>query len=249
MTAMIAMTTPTRRYNRPIRDIRTHPSRLAMTIFLQLRNFFALGLALVMLTMLAGCASKAPPQTQYDFGPLPAASGTLAWSPAWPPISVADLNTPAWLDSPMMLFRLSYANDQQTRPYAGSRWNMPPAQLFGQRLKSRLAQAGAKVLSATDGNPGVPLLRIDADDFIQTFESPGQSSAVVTMRASLFDSRALLAQKTFTRQVAATSPDAPGGARALAQASDALIGDMIAWLAQTPLPIPASMLVKPVPMK
>lgn len=198
-------------------------------------RLYALVSLVVATTLLSACASKPPAPSLYDFGPLPAAPAANILPASLPPINVAELNTPAWLDSPMMLFRLAYANDQQTRPYANSRWNMPPAQLFGQRLKSRLAQAGGMVLSATDGNPGVPLLRVEADDFIQTFTSSGQSSAQVTMRASLLSNRTLVAQKTFSRDVPAASADAPGGARALASASDAVISDMIAWLAQLPI--------------
>lgn len=191
-------------------------------------------LAGILLSLLAGCATQAQPQATYDFGPLPIVQSAMPAS-ALPPISIAEINTPAWLDSPMMLFRLRYANEQQTRPYAGSRWNMPPAQLLGQRLKSRMAQAGGMVLSATDGTTDVPLLRIDADDFIQNFDTPGQSSASVTMRATVFNGRALMAQKTFTQQAAAPSADAPGGARALATASDALISELMTWLSGLPL--------------
>ena len=77
---------------------------------------------------LSGCATRgADTAAQYDFGPLPA---NAAVARTLPPISIADINAPAWLDSPLMFYRLSYANQQQTRPYAGSRWSMPPSQLF-----------------------------------------------------------------------------------------------------------------------
>src|SRR6266404_2823589 len=113
---------------------------------------------------LSGCASRAvDAAVQYDFGPLPAHDGVTR---VLPTVSIADINTAAWLDSPLMFYRLSYANQQQTRPYAGSRWSMPPSQLFGQRLKARIAQAGGVVLAAGDGAPNLPLLRIDTDDMI-----------------------------------------------------------------------------------
>jgi cholesterol transport system auxiliary component len=196
---------------------------------------------------LSGCATRADPATLYDLGPLraePAVSNTTAdttaGSPAAltrpPALSVAEVNAPAWLDSPLMFFRLNYANDQQPRAYANSRWTMAPAQLFGQRLKSRLAQAGGIVLPAADGAANVPLLRIEADDFTQTFDSPAHSSARIALRATVFNARTMTAQKTFVKQVPAPSADAAGGARALAEASDALIADMIVWLAALPLP-------------
>lgn len=193
------------------------------------RELIALVLACL---ALAGCATRSEPPALYDLGPLRA---TSALPFALPPISVAEVNAPAWLDSPAMFFRLSYANDQQPRPYASSRWAMPPAQLFGQRVKARLAQAGGVVLSATDGAANAALLRIETDEFMQRFDRPGHSVAHVSARASVFNGRALLAQKTFDRQAPAPSADAPGGARALADASDAVISDMMTWLATLPL--------------
>jgi cholesterol transport system auxiliary component len=113
---------------------------------------------------------------------------------------------------------------------------MPPTQLFAQRLKSRIAQAGGAALPASDGAANVPVLRIEADDFMQIFDAPGQSNAHVGLRAALFNGRTLVAQKAFAKQAPAPSPDAAGGARALAAASDAIITDMMTWLASVPSP-------------
>lgn len=179
--------------------------------------------------LLTSCASKTEAPSLYDFGSPNSAASTLVL----PPIVVAEVGAPAWLDGGLMFYRLGYANDLQARPYAGSRWSMTPAQLLGHRLKSRIAQGGGTVLTATDGALNLPLLRIDIDDFIQRFDSPKQSLAQVTLRASLFNGRNLKSQKTFSRQVTANSADAAGGARALATASDALIDEIIAWLAVT----------------
>jgi cholesterol transport system auxiliary component len=134
-----------------------------------------------------------------------------------------------------MFFRLNYANEQQPRPYAGSRWSMPPGQLFTQRLKSRIGQAGGTVLPASAGAADMPLLRIEVDDFTQFFDNPAQSSGRIALRASLMQGRRLIAQKTFVGQAPALTADASGGARALAEASDAIITEMMVWLAGLPL--------------
>ena len=181
------------------------------------------------IALISGCASKVDAPTQYDLGPLPAAAASAA--PALPAVSVADVNAPAWLDNSMMFFRLAYANEQQPRPYASSRWTMPPAQLFQQRLKARLAQNGSAVLAMSDAALNVPLLRIDMDDFTQTFDTPSHSVATLQVRASLFNGRLLLAQKSFSGRADAPSADAAGAARAFVGANDAVIGDMMAWLA------------------
>jgi cholesterol transport system auxiliary component len=194
-----------------------------MTAILKTLSLF-LALALV-----AGCASKVDAPTQYDLGLLPPAAATAA--PALPAVSVADVNAPAWLDNNMMYFRLAYANQLQPRPYAASRWTMPPAQLFQQRLKSRLAQAGGTVLAMSDAALNIPLLRIDMDDFTQTFDTPSHSLATLQVRASLFNGRTLLAQKSFSRQAATPSADAAGAASAFVAANDGVIDELMSWLA------------------
>lgn len=196
-------------------------------------------LALCGSALLAGCATNTDSTTLYDFGPLHTVPGATSL-PALPPISVAEIGTPAWLDSTMMFFRLNYANAQQPRPYANSRWTMPPTQLFAQRLKSRIAQAGGAALPASDGALNVPVLRIEADDFMQMFDAPGRSNAQVGLRAALFNGRTLIAQKAFVKQAPAPTADAAGGARAMAAASDAIITEMMTWLATLPLPSQAS---------
>ena len=199
-------------------------------------QLLAIALAVSFTALLGGCASQpaAEGRALYDLGTLPAPRNSAVPS-ALPPISVAEVRAPPWLDSRTMFYRLSYANDQQPRPYANSRWSMPPAQLFGHRLKSRLGQAGAAVLSASDGVANVPMLRVDADDFTQIFTSPGQSFVRVSVRASVLNGRMLAANRNFTREVPAPTPDAAGGAKALAEAGDAVITEMIDWLAGLPL--------------
>jgi cholesterol transport system auxiliary component len=183
--------------------------------------------------LIGGCATKAGPYTQYDFGPLPNAAANSSGT-ALPAVSLGEVKAPAWLDNNMMMFRLAYANDLQLRPYASARWTMPPAQLFSQRLKARIGQAGGTVVSVSDGAINIPVLRIEMDDFSQTFDNASHSVAQLTIRASLFNGRSLLAQKTFGRQVASPTADAAGGARAFSIANDALIDDLIGWLTSLP---------------
>lgn len=184
---------------------------------------------IIAILMTAGCAGNRPGSTTlYDLGPLEtSAAGAL---PALPPVAVAEVQGPGWMDSNLIFYRLNYANNQQPRPYANARWAMPPAQLLLQRMKARIAQAGGASLAASHGATNVPVLRIEADEFSQVFEAPGKSHVAVSLRASVFRGRLLVAHKSFSRQLPAASGDAEGGARALAAASDAVIADMITWL-------------------
>lgn len=184
-------------------------------------------------TLVAGCATRAAPLNLYDFGPLPSPANRAVNAPL-PALAIASVDASAALSSQQMLYRLAYVNDLQTRSYASSRWSMAPAQLLEQRLKARLAQAGTVVLSAREGARTLPLLRIEVDEMMQNFSSTNQSQAQLALRATLFQGRTLLAQKSFHQQIAASSADAAGGAQAMARASDALIGEMMAWLADIP---------------
>ena len=180
--------------------------------------------------VLAGCASsKTQEATTFDFGPA-AAQQTNAPA-ALPAIVVMDATGPAALENERMYYRLNYANALEARTYANSRWASNPLQMVTQRMKARLSQTGMKVLSATDASTGVPLLRVEVDDFVHAFSSAGQSEGQLTLRASLFSDHRLLDQRTFTRTTPAPSADAAGGARALAASTDAVAADIQAWLA------------------
>jgi len=187
-------------------------------------------LALFASLSLGGCASnKAPPATQFDFGPaMPptqaAASNTLG------AVVVSDVTGSSALDNERMFYRLSYADALQARTYANSRWTANPLQMMTQRLRTRIAQAGARVLSDTDASLGVPILRVDVEDFVHDFSGVNQSQGLVAVRASLFRGHTLVDQKHFVRAVPAPTPDAAGGARALAASTDVIAADIVAWL-------------------
>jgi cholesterol transport system auxiliary component len=186
--------------------------------------------------LLAGCAGgkSSEPSTQFDFGAPGSrhAAAPRAGDPAppLPVLVVTDATGPAALDSERMYYRLNYADALQARTYANSRWTANPLQMVTQRFKVRLAQAGVKVLSVTDAAAGVPILRVEVDDFVHAFESASQSEGQLVLRASLFQGHTLLDQKTFSRSTPANTADAAGGARALAASTDAVVADIIAWL-------------------
>jgi cholesterol transport system auxiliary component len=194
------------------------------------RNLIRLFAAAFATALLAGCASsKSQPNTMFDLGPA-APGATVAAAQPLQALVVTDVTGSAALDSERMLYRLNYADALQARSYANSRWNTSPLSMVTQRLKARLAQSGSKVLSETDASTGIPILRVEVDDFIHAFSSASQSEGQVILRASLFRDHKLVDQKTFSRNTPARSADAAGGARALADSTDAVAGDIAAWL-------------------
>lgn len=193
-----------------------------------------LGAATLAMTLaLAGCASSSKSRAnndQFDFGPLGAPVAQMQQAPIAAVVVMDVTGSPA-LENERMLYRLNYADPLQARTYANSRWSANPLILVTQRIKARLAQAGVKVLSATDTMNNVPILRIELDDFTHAFASTAQSEGQVVLRASVFRGHTLLDQKTISRAAPAPSADAAGGVRALAASTDAAAADIAAWLA------------------
>ena len=182
--------------------------------------------------LLTACAfgDRRPPATLYDLGPLKTES--LSRLPENMPVISTKVHSPEWMNENLMFYRLDYVNDQQVRFYTESSWNSPPSRLFKNRLDSYLVAAGNTVTGIRTSLPTLTL-RIYLEDFTQHFSSPSDNASRIVLRASLFKGRDLVAQKSFRKDVASATADAPGGARALAQASDELIAEVMNWMAQT----------------
>jgi cholesterol transport system auxiliary component len=200
---------------------------------------------------LAGCGAlpdKPARAALYDFGPglaappAPAASATGSAPRALPMIALAEVDANSRLDGTQLLYRLGYADANELRPYGQSRWSQPPAQLLRQRLREGLS-AGHTVLgpeeSATIARTEGRLpdsLRVTLEEFSQYFESPGRSVGLVRVSATLTRNQPggdrVLAQRTFTARQPAPTADGPGGVKALAAASDAVVAELVAWVGQ-----------------
>ena len=146
---------------------------------------------------------------------------------------------PGWLDGHAIIYRLDYQDATRQLSYANSRWAAPPAALLTQRLRGRLAAASdGGIINAADSARADYTLRIELDDFSQVFDAGDASHAVVVARASIVNvaKRTLQAQKSFTVERAAATPNAEGGVRALAAAGDELIEAVVAWIAASLTP-------------
>jgi cholesterol transport system auxiliary component len=143
---------------------------------------------------------------------------------------VYDVSAPGWLDSPLIYYRLAYQDAARPQTYADSRWVGSPAELIGARVRGRLASSGkGGVVHPADGTRASFALRLELDEFIQVFDAPGKSKAVVRLRASVLGKNALLAQKTFSAERPSATPDAEGGVRALIAAGDEVVDQLVAW--------------------
>ncbi|MFZ6687862.1 ABC-type transport auxiliary lipoprotein family protein [Undibacterium sp. SXout11W] len=181
--------------------------------------------------VLSACSGNAAIQRQqYDFG-LPS-TPAVANASSRLLVGLADIQVVPALDSNAMWYRLQYDNAQQLKAYAQARWSMPPAQLLAQRLKIQMLASGTQVMSASDGIVTQPVLRIELDEFSQVFTTSANSHAQINVRAVLSKGKIILAQRNFSVQSPSKTADASGGARAMQEASDLLIGEMQQWLSQ-----------------
>jgi len=199
---------------------------MSRSIHRLLSSSAALAMLLAFGVLAAGCAGNpaALADIRYDFGPPnPAASaGTL------PAVKVLEVSAPDNLESDKLIYRLSYADAQQTASYANSHWTMAPSQLLTQRLRGALSSRGT-VLTGADG-VRAPVLKVDLSEFEQIFDSQSESHAAVTARATLTQNGKVISQRTFIARAPSSSADAAGGAQALAAASDDLVAQISAWL-------------------
>lgn len=205
-------------------------------------------MALLCAGVLAGCSVLPAPPTRaevYDFGP-----GLMAVAPSdrrapLPPIALAEVGATGGMPegSSALLYRLSYSNAQQLRPYTQARWSLPPAQLVQQALRDRLGQRRA-VLLGDDGiaqqikGGALPtVVRVELEEFSQVFTAPAASVGLVRLRVSLAESSTagerLLAQRVFVVQQPAATSDAAGGAQALSQATAQAAAELAQWIEQT----------------
>lgn len=176
-------------------------------------------LAVAAVFLVAACAGGGRSRADlaiYDLGPavLPSSPG---------PSGVAvEVRLPVWLDGLAMNYRLNYADPLRVHGYAQARWAASPMQLLQQRLRQQLA------LAAT-ASPCT--LRVELDDFSQSFASPAASAAVLRGEALLLGKGlALQARLPVRIDVPAASADAAGGAAALAAGADRLALALAGWL-------------------
>ncbi|MPM22267.1 hypothetical protein SDC9_68718 [bioreactor metagenome] len=211
----------------------------------RMRTALAAALAAV---VLAGCGSilPTPPQRAdvYDFGPgLQQAADPQAQKPL-APIALGDFATTGLPDGRTAVFyRLAYANAQVLNPYTLARWSQPPATLMQQAVRDRLSPQRAVIYGDNNidqqikGGKSPTILRAELEEFSQVFSSEKDSVGLVRVRASLVDAHKagdeLVAQHVFVAQRPATSANAAGGARALAEAAAQVADDIAKWVEQS----------------
>jgi len=210
-------------------------------------TYLSHGLRLLLVCAALAACSVLPeppaPATVYDFGPGPTAA--TAAEPQHPAIVLANISNASSQPegSTALLYRLAYANARQLHPYTRARWSLPAVQLLQNALRQRLAQQRITLqgderigqqVSSPQGYIWPAVLRVELEEFSQIFSSPDSSAGLLRLNASLSQvtpvGERLIAQRSFTVQHPAPSPDAAGGAKALAQAALQASEQLAQWL-------------------
>ena len=185
---------------------------------------------------LGGC-SLGPKATEqpasYDLGPP--RQHAAANPPLAALVMLPEVTAPSWLSGNGIVYRLNFENAARANAYTQSRWTAPPPALLTQRLRNRFAAAASHgVVTAADGVRADYLLRVDLEDFSQSFDSPTTSRVALRARASLVDlaSHGLIGQRAFAIEQATPTPDAAGAVQALAAASDEFLDVLLGWTAE-----------------
>ncbi len=147
-------------------------------------------------------------------------------------ILIPQVTAPLWLDNPAIHYRLAYHSAAQSYTYANSRWSSPPAFLFTQQIKQKIA-ADTHHLVIKDSSVAIVEyeLHIEIEEFSQIFNTLADSYVSVRFRASLVNNaHRLVAQKIFNTTHATATADAAGAVDSFTAASNRLMNELIEWL-------------------
>ena len=194
---------------------------------MRLMNILLQGLLLALLLSACTLLPESPPRPlQHDLGPPPAA---IDADSGLPDLVLGSVQTPPWLRTSAVHYRRADLDDTGLHAYSRRQWVAPPAELFGQRLEQRLAPV---LVSAREG----AVLRLDLrlERFEQVFVREEQADVVVRVRASLRETKedGRRWQETFEIRQPSPGADGPGAVRGLAEASEALLEQLVAWLTE-----------------
>ena len=195
-------------------------------------RFFFFSFLAAFCLLFSGCAfNSQPAAVLYDLGPAPFEAETHALPAEMPRLLVSQVNAADWLNSSKMYYRLAQVNDQQTWFYTLSRWNTRPSKLFSERFQSALLASGSEVENGMAA-PDAWRVTVHIEDFSQYFYDASKSEGRIVLRVSVAGKNGRLLQKRFLRAEPAMSPDAAGGAAALAAATDGIIADILQWVGE-----------------
>ena len=182
-------------------------------------RYFILLLLIISQVACVGPGKAKPSLAVYDFG---LASETSPEQRLIAKTDVEEITAADSLNTQQMRYRLSYENAARVYFYAESRWVAAPAELLSSKLNSLLQ---------VDVQPRNCSLKLKLEVFDHVFMTPTSSEGVVYIGVVLADkkTRKVLASNLISESVAASTQNATGGAKALAQAGELALIKAISW--------------------
>lgn len=179
--------------------------------------------AAVVVTVLSGCAGLVTTPTAFTTYDLGGVSADVNTAPTIVP-AIVEVRAPSWLSSAAMQYRLDYIAPASREAFAESRWAGHPSEMLQRLVSARLAT----------GSPGAGgcRLRVDLDEFVQTFASPDKSQVELIARVALITPRDdfALARQTFMVRVEAPAANARGGVEAHRDGAHRFGDEISEWL-------------------
>jgi cholesterol transport system auxiliary component len=176
--------------------------------------------------LLAGCLPAfTPPQSapeHFDLGAAPVFQEADA-----PPVAARsmafDLSSAAALENNFMRYRLNYVDPARIRFYAYARWAGTPGEILRLFMQERLFWPEGTA-------PDRCRLELEVQRFEQVFVAPEKSFGALSVQARLrHPDMGIQAERRFDLSIAAPTPDAAGGVKALGEAAGQLIEQMRHW--------------------
>ena len=173
--------------------------------------------------LLAGCAAAPKQQASLVYFDIPGTPPTL---PA--PLRSLDVVPASWLASNALHYRLAYTGGSRREHYAESRWTAQPSELVSVRLqRSLMSHAELPSSGAT-----LCRLRVDLDDLVQVFDTPGASRLVLEGRATLYGAQQTVLARRMLTLSQAGGADAASGVAASGPLFDGLAKELQTWVRQ-----------------
>lgn len=184
--------------------------------------------------VLGGCMNTTRTRftTHYTLGePAPAIASARHGQKV---LRISRISVPPWLEGTTMHYRLDYRHDNRLAAYGRSDWIAPPATMLEDLIRNTIAAGdnwraviGAGSTATADAD-----LHLQLENFSQVFAQPDQSAGLIEATATLVDDGdgSVMAQKHFRVEIAAPTPDAQGGAKALGEASRQFATQLERWL-------------------
>jgi ABC-type uncharacterized transport system auxiliary subunit len=176
-----------------------------------------LGAALVLALLLGGCLPHRPaaPERYFVLDPAPARVRY-----AGPPVAVAPTGAAGFYGTAQIV----YSDSPGTRSrYRYNFWTEPPQATLHDQLAVRLEGSGAE-------QPRLLLQTEVRELFHDAGRAPGVVRLTVAARLESLPGHAALAQRRFSRAVAAPSFDAAGAAAATRAALAGVLDDIVGWV-------------------